>query len=271
MIPDQIRVGRSAATLLLICLAGTAVGAQTPKPKPKAAPAAAAADARLPGALLVSVDEDVTVSVDGRTAGAYKAGDAKVVRVAYGKHVVRAISARAAGVAWESVVEVTDKGGQQVVQVVLKEQVERAAHLASRRVGANAPRGTAVLAVVDGGLAQAAASQAPSLQALRIWLESPTGGEIGAPFPTTEAAFVHAELSETAQAAPAAVTVGTNAMLSCSVTVTLSLWRGPQPAVSTFTESGAAFAQAQACATARQRSVIAALTALANTVRKDLR
>ena len=253
------------AVAALLAVSVTA-SAQHPRPNPKpASPRNAAAP--LPGRLLVSVDDDAMVSVNGQPAVRFRAGEVKTIPVGLGRHMIRAVSVRAADAVAEQVADIAAPG-QQVVQLALKARADVLGRMSSRRNRPRAPHGSPVVAVVDIGLAEAGAAYAAGLQPLRVWLQSTDGQDLGEPAPESDTAL-HAEVQLIGEAtAPVA---GDQEMHSCTVNVRLMIFNGPRPVTSPFSANGAAFTGARACATARQRAVGAAAAALAAYVRKELR
>lgn len=272
MVRPAAHLRSGVALAVLACLlAAPHATAQAPRPRPNprpSSPPSRPAEAPLPGRLLVSVDDEAMVSVDGQPSVRYKAGDVKTIPVTLGKHIVRASSTRLEGLSAQQIVETTEAAPQQVVEFTLRAAVSLTGRLTGRRQASTAERGTPVVIVVDAPLAQAAAALAASLVPLRVWLQTTTGEAIGPRAPELPA-LMHVELTHTAEgpAAPGATTE----MQSCPVTVAMDVFRGGVPASYSFNAAGAAFSAGQACATARQRAVTSALTALTAMVRKELR
>lgn len=264
------RVARPRTILaVVVILAGVSLSAaQTVRPRPNPAPGARTpAAAGLPGRLLISVDDDAMVSIDDQPAVQIRAGEIRAVSVSLGAHVVRATAMRASAVTVQQVAEFAEPG-QRLVEFTLRAAATLTNNLAARRNASTGERGTPVVVVVDAPLAEAAAAVAPSLVPLRVWLESATGGAIGPRAPHLASAM-HVELTQRTEGPAAAA--GTKDMQSCPVSLVLDVFRGGTPASYTFNASGAAFSPAQACATARQRAITAAIGALTTMVRKELR
>jgi hypothetical protein len=288
------------AACAVIVTAATA-DAQAPKPKPKPRPATAAprtgggdaatsrSQPRPSGKILITVDDDAMVTIDGRPPVAYKAGQVETVTVDLGTHIVRATSARASGVASEQEVQIEKDGQQQIARFALKTAAAVVGGLTARRNLSTAARDVGVVIVVDPPLATAAAALAPSLLPQRIWLQSPTGDPIGPRTPDLSS-LLHVELTlqqdgqaggiggpgtgggaKDAAAGGAGSGATTSEMQSCQVVVGMAVYRAGVPASYSYPASGAAFGAAQACSTARQRAVTSAINALTAMVRKELR
>lgn len=238
-----------------------------PNPRPAARPASPPPEQVLPGRLLVSVDDDAMVAIDGQPPVRFTAGEVKTIPVTLGKHLVHVVSVRAQALEQQQVVEIAEPG-QQVVQFAIRGQVSIVTSLMQRRNASTAERGAMVLVVVDPALAAATATLAPSLVPLRVWLQSATGEAIGPRAPATPP-LLHVELTQRSEgpAGPG----GAKDMFACPVTVELAVFRGGVPATYSFPGTGAAFSEGQACINGRQRAVTSAMNALTAMVRKELR
>jgi len=123
------------AALILWTGIGLSASAQTPPPKPKTEAPASAPVRQLPGKLLVRADADCTVRVNGEAVATLSSGEAQVVRVDLGEHLVEAV-ANGGQDRWESIVEVPDRK-QTIVSVelqpIIEEREEKEQKVAERK------------------------------------------------------------------------------------------------------------------------------------------
>ena len=140
----RIHVAPLTVAFVLAGLGGSQLAAQQlPPPRPKStptkpAPAPAPSVPKAASSLLISVDEQCAISIDGRAAGRMTAGEIKSVPVGLGKHIVRAVADRVK-VEWEEIVEVKS-AAQEIVTIRLKDRVAQAVRAADAARAAAAER-----------------------------------------------------------------------------------------------------------------------------------
>jgi hypothetical protein len=272
MIPLTSRALRSIGLVAVAVWLGATseVAAQT-KPKPKPNPNSSTTTAPLPGVLLITADDACTLAIDGQPAGTFRAGETKTVRVALGKHVLRATSAVNGAVSWAGAIELK-AAGQEVVSVLLKDKLDQTAWLASHAppAGVDPSQLRGVSVEVDPTLWGAAQPQVKSLESVDIHLEAlPTVPT--APVRTTTSARWRAVLLELSSRGADPVEVAGVSLKSCSVRVGLSLWTQTTPTTWTIDENGAAIDEPGACTAARRKAVASAFSTLVTFLRKDKR